>query len=320
MSGLFLFPKFGVMRLLILLLALSIFGQKSIAQTDFCMPGSRWIYYSTGSASPPSQSHIVYEGDTLIDGLDAKVLRTEFRWGPDELWAYDVSRSFFRRSNDSILQFIDGSFELMFDFDVQAGDTRSVYIGGGLCTMQDTMLIDSIGTMNYQGQELNVYHFNLLIEDQLSLLDGAIDGYFTGGGQGMYVERIGLMADHPTNLLVNCVDGNIIVEYVPANFVCYTDNELAVNYPDTCNLFLGLDNEIEEYRAELFCSNQTLNVLNAPNSTLHIYNILGVELLQERINSDNQSFDISNLPSGILMVVVETDTGRLTKKVIKSTN
>jgi len=317
----FLFRNFGVMRRLFLLFALSLFCQMAFGQTDFCLPGARWMYYTPGSASPPEQYHFVYMGDTLINGFsDVKILKKETRiaWSPTQA-EYHESNSFFRQSNDSILQFVDGEFKLMFDYNVQAGDTRLVNLDWGCSEAQDTMLIDSIGTINHQGEELTSYYFSLLLQDQLDSLDGNMDAYYIGGANGMYVERIGLMADHPTDLFVSCVDGNTGAEYVPAAFVCYTDDELAATYPDTCNLFLDIpakglnQTKIISFRNQLF-------IQNANNSTLHIYDILGKQLFQERIASDNQVVELSYMPNGILMVVVETEDGRLTKKVAKATN
>ena len=315
----FLFHKFDVMIRAGLLFVAGLFGTVCTAQTDFCMPGARWLYYTPGSASPPKQYHFVYMGDTLINGFsDVKILKKETRiaWSPTQT-EYHESSSFFRQSNDSILQFVDGEFKLMFDFNVQVGDTRLVNLDWGCSEAQDTMLIDSMGTMNYQGEELTSYYFSLLLDDQLDSLDGVMEAYAIGGGNGMYVERIGLMADHPTDLFVGCIDGNTIAEYVPASFVCYSDNELAIHYPDTCNLFLEAPH-LEQTKIELMVNGNRLQVENAPNSTLRVYDILAKELLQEPITSSNETFNVSHLPNGILMVVVETKTGRLAKKVVKT--
>lgn len=291
------------------------------AQTVFCPEGARWIYYSPGSASPPYEYHYVYTGDTLINGFsDVKILNLETRIAWDETYTeINESKSFFRQSNDSIFHFLGGEFRLMFDLAVQAADTRVVHIDWE-CAESDTLLIDSLGTMEYQGQQLTTYHFSLLLEDQLDSPDTEYEAYYIGGGKGMYVERLGLMADHPTNLSVNCINGGIIAEYVPASFVCYTDNELAVNYPDTCNRFVGIEEDGNRDYPEIIFSLGMLQIQNAPNSTLHVYNILGKELYQTSVQSDIETIDINHLQNGILMVVVESEESRIAKKVIKSSD
>jgi hypothetical protein len=273
------------------------------------------MYYGSGLNGDAFQNHVVYLGDTTVNEYsDVHVLQTERRY--DWSWPIspDLSRSYARQSNDSIFQLIDGVFEFMFDFNVQAGDTKVVYIGGDLCSQHDTMLIEATGTMYYQGQQLRTYDYRILVEDQYSQIEG---GGYAGVRQGRYVERIGLLVDHPINNRFYC-EGLLISEYMPANFDCYTDSELAVNFPDTCNLFLALQNEKGEIRPELTFLNQSLKIQNAPNSTLHIYDILGKELLQTAIQRDNEVIDLSHLPNGILMVVCESDKIRFTTKFVKS--
>lgn len=304
----------------LLLVVLVFLANSLLAQTVFCPEGARWIYYTPSSAAPPEEYHFVYTGDTLIGGFaDVKVLTKQTRraWSETEI-EYFESRSFFKQSNDSILQFVDGEFKLMFDFGVQAGDKRVVGLDWNWgCAEQDTMLIDSLGIMSYQGQNLTTYYFSLLVEDQLDSLDGEMEAYTIGGGNGMYVERLGLMADHPTGLFLGCIDGNTIAEYVPASFVCYTDNQLAINYPDTCNRFVDTP-EIHQQKAQVSVYQNHLQIKNAPNSTLRIYDILGKELFQTEVSSDYQSISLEHLPNGILFAVCESEYFRLVKKVLTS--
>lgn len=304
------------MRHLLLLLALSVLGQISFGQTDFCLLGARWMYESGGTGqNPPRQSNYIYVGDTVIDGFsDVRILKEELRgyypWGGTY---YQEDWSYLRQSGDSVFQYVEGSFELAFDLGVEAGDTRIVYFSADLCYDMDTMLIESIDTINYQGVALRRYHYKLLVDDQLSQIEGP---GFAGVSESTYVERIGFMVDHPVLNGFRC-EGNLISEYDARNFLCYTDNEFAATYSDTCNLFLSTALvEVTETGLIIF-QNQIL-VQNASSSTLLIYDILGKELFQERIISDNQSFDLSHLPNGILMVVVESGKSRLTEKVVKA--
>lgn len=302
------------MRVFVLIALLST-ALSSIAQTDFCLPGARWMYEDGGSsANAPNQIHVVYLGDTILNGFDnVKVLKVENRinWF-DFNWEYQEFLSYAMVRNDSVFQYADGEFRLVYDFDVQEGDQRTVYIGGSdLCSTIDTMEIDSIRITEYQGMQLKTYYYHFLIDDQLS----PVQGYYDGGGGGSYMERIGFSATHPTYLNIYCWSGNVISEYHHEWLVCYTDNELAGSYPDTCNLFLS-SNEERVRDLEFTSYGNQLQIQSSPNSTLHIYDLLGKQLFQDRISSDKQSFDISHLPSGILIVVVETEDQRLVKKIL----
>lgn len=308
-----------VMKQSLLLFCLSAISQFSLAQTVFCPDGARWMYQNTGiGMALLNQSNTFYAGDTVINGFDnVRILKEEIRgfydWGDPY---YVESKSYFRQSGDSIFQYTDGEFELTFDFGVEIGDTRVVHFDADLCFHLDTMLIQNIDTIQYQGLELRRFHYKLLIEDQRSEIEGP--GY-SGLSESQYVERLGFMIDHPVANNYRC-EGNLISEYDPKTFLCYTDNELAINFPDTCNLFLGIKNEAIKSSAEIIFSDQSLQIQNAHNATLRVYDILGKELLQTRISSDNQTVSIEHLPNGVLVVSVETEEGGISKKIVRASN
>ena len=55
----------------------------------------------------------------------------------------------------------------------------------------------------------------------------------------------------------------------------------------------------------------TLSVSGAQGKTLHIYNLIGMEILVAKIDSNLKCFDLSNLPKGIYPVKV----GNISKKI-----
>jgi len=276
------------------------------------------MYESNGIGSPPSQATFIYVGDTVLNGYaNSRILKQEVRglypWGGsyfEELWSY------FRQSGDSIFQYVDDTFEFVFDFSVEIGDTRVVYFDADLCFHLDTMLIQNIDTIEYQGLELRRFHYKLLVEDQRSEIEGP---GWAGAIESQYVERLGFMVDNPIENTYRC-EGNVISEYQPRHFACYTDNELAINFPDTCNLYLGLKDYVEENPFEIILSNQYLQIQNASNATLSVYDILGKELLRTVIRSDNETIHVNHLPNGILMMVLDDGEFRIAKKVVKTSN
>jgi hypothetical protein len=292
------------------------FGQHTLAQSTFCPEGARWLYENIGSANNfHSQVHYEYSGDTTISNhSDVRVIKQEWRgelpWG-ETFFQQDTSYTW--QSGDSIFQYVDGNFELAFDLNVDVGDTRVVYFAADLCFNHDTMLIEDIDTMEYQGHQLRRFHYKLLIEDQMSLIEGPGQA---GSMQSQYVERLGFITDHPTANGFRC-EGNLISEYEPKTFRCYTDNELANNFPDTCQVFLST---IEQQNAqfEIEVRQGQLIVNDASNSNLKVFNVQGKELFRKSIMSDNYSIDISHLPNGILLAVVEKDSTRVTKKFAKT--
>ena len=83
---------------------------------------------------------------------------------------------------------------------------------------------------------------------------------------------------------------------------------------------LGVDGgEIEIYPNP--ATNEfTLTTKNQQLKTIHIYNVLGEEVLKlERIATSEKAIDISSWKAGVYFVEVETEKGLVRKKVIKST-
>jgi len=310
-------------QILILLIALFqcqfVFGQ-----TDFCLPGATWVYYNPGNQAVNYEVEdvITYVGDTVISPYqNVKILKTDHRYQfapggtqiiPLTLGTWDT---YIVQRSDSVLQLVDGNWEFLFDFNVETGNTRLVYIGGGECMARDTMQIESIDSVQLFGMNLRRTNYQILIEDQLSDLQVMPWGTVEAG----FSERIGFSFDSPLGGQIYCSQAT--PEYLPRALVCYTDDEILSNGGQPCSLVLSISPELQKQIPEIHLINQEqLQVQNAPNSTFRVYDILGKELLQTPISSDNQTVGIEHLPNGILIVSVETEQGRISKKVVKTSN
>lgn len=309
------------MRRLLLLLSILGLNAQLFAQTDFCLPGATWVYYDEGNwaVNFEVENRVRYIGDTAIAPFqNAKILQTD-RWyqfppgmGTIVPLTHNEYRQYVAQSSDSIFVFEDGNWEFVFDFDVEPQDTRVIYASNDGCAPYDTMFIEVVDTIDVQGLDLRRSRFQILLDDQLQ--EPLLSPW--GSLYGDFAERIGMMYDSPVGSRIVC--SQAVTEYLPVNFVCYSDYEIVNNGGQACDLVLGtlfVDNKAQ---VDALLSNGQLQIQNAPNSNLSIYDILGKQLLQERVTSDSQTFDMNHLPNGILMVVVETESGRLTKKVVKA--
>ena len=301
-----------------LLILFCVFGPAISAQTDFCVPGATWVYYTPGGAAwITEETFVTYAGDTTIAGFqNVKRLNTQ-SWS--QIYqgfpiTYGSWNSFIRQTNDSVFHWVGGSWELIFDFSAEVGDTRVVYIEGGACTAHDTMLIESIDTVSFQGMDLRRTNYRILLEDQLD----ALQLQHWGTLQHRYLERVGIMFDSPIGSTIHC--SGAVSEYMARNLTCYTDTEILNNGGEACHLVLSDQKTSESDNRRLMYSLGTLTIQNAQNSKLYVYNTLGKELLLVTVNSDDQSIDLSHLPKGILLAVCESEKYRITKKVVKTSN
>jgi hypothetical protein len=305
----------------LIILLLSVFTQNSFSQTDFCLPGARWVYYTPGSATSVLMERVfTYQGDTTIFGYSGvKKVSMEQWWAtglqgiPIGPVSYGSGIKYYRTVNDSVMEFFDGDWEFRFDFNVDVGDSRTVFLESNDCMPHDTIFVESIDTISFQGLDLERVHYQLLVQDQYDTTDIGYMPTFNGS----YTDRIGVWTESPTGGYFSCV-GLAIDENMPLNLTCYTDSEIITNGGEACDLILGVSVLAEELPFKASFLHDYLQIQSASNSTLRVYDILGKQLFQERVISDNESFDISHVSAGILMVVIESETGRFIKKVIKT--
>ena len=287
--------------------------QFSFSQTDFCVPGATWVYYlpaDGGAFYPETEEITTVSGDTVIDGLGSKRLTTERRTVDHYnggLQSSSAEERFVAIQNDSILMYQNDQWNLVFNTGAEPGDSLIVFLDeydDSGCVRNDTIVITEVGDTIIEGQQLLNFKFNLLVSD-----------WFGAGDAGQFIERIGFTQLSPVDNPFFCYSP--IAGYWPPQFYCYSDDEMTISPSSGCGRILSVEYEQSADQNILWSHNQ-LRIKNAPNSTLRIYDILGKQLLREPVTSDNRSFDVGHLPNGILMVVVETETGWFTKKLVKA--
>ncbi|MCF8275307.1 MAG: T9SS type A sorting domain-containing protein [Flavobacteriales bacterium] len=313
------------MKRLLLLLTLTFTCYVSFAQTDFCVPGATWVYYSEGiqAVNPAIERLVTYVGDTVFsEAPEAKVLKIE-EWSRISNLPISFNQKFdyINQRNDSLFRLVDGSWRLMFDFNALQGDTAIVFVDGWAgCNDLDTMVIDSVYLSMFLGMQVKRYDYRMLIQDHWNDFGwtSEIPQQYTNGVSGTYYEKLGFPIGLPAHQPANCEV--FVLEYLPIPLVCYTDDELISNGVQPCSLVLSAPSEMKQSNVEMSFVSSLLLLQNARDNTFHVYDILGKELLKGRITLDNQTFDLNHLSNGILMIVLESDKSRITKKVIKTSN
>lgn len=310
------------MRPLFLLVMLLVFWQTSFGQTVLLHEGAHWEYLHNGTMGDPYNPIIRHsvslQEDTIIQGEEAQKLLTQRVLGdvtgnPNGNYTYSSWFDFVFVTNDSVFVWADSSWEFVFDFDVQDGDERIVYLGyddsGIGCVQYDTIQVDSTWSYDYLGETLVAIDYHLKAEDWQ---------VHQTNNHGRYIERIGFISEG--NPFVPDWCQNQVLHYLAPAFLCYSDDNLLSSGIELCSSTVDVRSLPKENEWSVNQANNLLRIENLRSSTVHIYDILGKELVQKRITSDNQVVDLSHLSNGILMVVVETEDGRLTKKVIKNSH
>ncbi len=327
---LFLFRNFDFMRRLLLVLVVVLFTSASFGQTDFCVPGARWIFSEWGNGYYLRDIFVEYVGDTAVYGQSTvHVLKVHSYFDP-----YDFAPDYYQWfeyvyiQNDSVFQWSDSflwpsepEWQFMYDYNVVQGDIRIVYVADelkneGMYEM-DTMRIDSVYfTSNYQtswnGGELvlKAVDYTLLISDQNQ---GELEPHCL---QGTYFERIGKNIRHAQSIF-SCDQWP--VPYYPPNLRCYSDDDHSLNCSRPNWVSVESDYDLAQ-KASATIFDDRLLIKNAEGCEVIVYGILGKELYQTSVNSDNQTIDLSGLPNGVLLIVCENSEFRITKKVVRFSN
>lgn len=302
------------------------FGKPACAQTDFCVPGATWVYYDEGNQAVnyEVENYVQYAGDTVIGVFDdVKILRTDkwYQFNPQipvVLLTHEVSYSYVHQRNDSVVKWINGDWRLMFDFNAQQGDSVLVFVDGWEgCNEVDTMVIDSVYMSTVLGIQVKRYDYRMLILEHWEDFGfgGEIPAPYTDGVRGSYYEKLGFHTGLPVHQPANCEVFNI--EYMAVALVCYTDDELIDDGAEPCGLVLTTPSEMERTHVAMSYTSDHLFLQGKQNSTVHIFDVLGKELFKAQVTSDFQSFAFGHLPNGILMIVVESETGRFAEKFFK---
>jgi hypothetical protein len=122
--------------------------------------GTKWYYNKQSLTSYPSHGYVVYEvvGDTLIENKSCKqVLSTSVSADGSTSKLHD--KFIFYENSKSIYYYLNGKFDLMYDFGLNKGDELKVKILSDASNNPvSPLIIDSTSTIQVNGQTLKVQY------------------------------------------------------------------------------------------------------------------------------------------------------------------
>ncbi|MGB4849269.1 MAG: T9SS type A sorting domain-containing protein [Saprospiraceae bacterium] len=168
--------------LLFILLSNFTHGQSA----NFFADGSRWVYYNYETYEPgmnvlhSSDEQIFIHGDTIIDGVTYFKLYTTFHYEVEELYHHQTSYSYdsvgptFLRYDTLLkrvyhLPAIDSTERLIYDFNLQVGDTipfQFPYFEAKVIGSIDTISVFGVQAKRFflDFGDIGFYQFNFIIE------------------------------------------------------------------------------------------------------------------------------------------------------------
>ena len=176
---------------------------------------ANWIFNKQEPLSFPAHGYIKYSvlEDTTINDTTAKLITidTLFYNGNES-----VKDSLFVHESNSKVYFWNGNqFKLMYDFNLNVGDTLNVDIDLNNCDSVSPVIVDSISIINLNGQELKVQHisYTLYTEEQYG---------FNSTLSEQIIERIG--SEKHFIYSPSCI---IEDEFTYSGLRCYNDDTIS---------------------------------------------------------------------------------------------
>lgn len=285
------------MKKLLLLSFLSwCFISNSIAQQYF-PKGAKW-YYNLPDFSSPSFEYTTIEsmGDSIFNNDTLTFLKGGVNCSAG-------SNVLIKQSGKKIyrLNSCDSTYSLLYDFGANAGDTLTIF--PDICYISDSVVIkiDSISTININGNNLNYFH--------VSQLNNTMPWWFSQN----IIEGIGNI--HSFYPLLGFCDPN------GGPLRCYEDSVIGyyntgLYYSCDTSYTVGIDENITDYQLKI-SPNPTSSQLQVSASKkiqqIELLDIKGSSLLK----TNEHTLSLDHYSKGIYLLKVYFNDKVFTQKILK---
>ena len=292
----------------VLLLLILLNSSFLFAQSEWAPKGAIWHY------NYPSETGIQYTtiesvGDTIIHGIECKILQTSLNLDPVRVYSY---------YNDGIVWVTKkGPFHKLYDFNANIGDTWQVIDVFGRCQTDSlaTVIVDRIGDTT-----INNIQLSYIVVRFLTSARWGFECYGTSGTSYKIIENIGALGYmFPQSFCA------IDFPY-PCSLRCYSDSKLGTfetGIADSCNLTVTEINENLLKKSIAIYPNPIKDELNIDllNSNycafLTIYNLFGMPVLKKIIYGSMSSVNLNELTSGYYILRIDQNNKTSFNKIIK---
>lgn len=258
-----------------------------------------WYYNQIDYGPPFNHDYLKYYaiGDTVILGDSAKILKQEY------LSIYDTSSTqiIMKSENNQVFLYDStiNSYELIYNFNALPGDTISVYCQGASQDTTIQIVVDSISTININGNILGVQYVSQPVYQEYYMTGTIIE---TIGWTG-FMFPIHSWADPPFGGSLRCYEDNNTGLYQLSTFAC--DYITSLNLPQT-------------KKTKVF-PNPTNGIVIIESEEFNFVELIDIN--GNKIYSGKETkIDISNYSDGLYLVKVVSNGGMKIEKIILKKN
>lgn len=293
------------------------------AQTEFAPIGAEWYYSYADGCCPENQFYNIFsEEDVVIDGYNCRVLKHYYNYTSNDIKEYII-----KQEEGKIYYYYEDKFNLLFDFDVEIGDTIEVTFmyrehSDELPSGKNSLLpirfkVESI--------EVDLDHYKTvntkIVEDDIQYIDGTDVPSFTTYS---YHEKVGfytLVGSPLNNGFVPVVDNlphPTLQTY--RGLRCYSDANYSFMSAEWVKTNLPCDYSISTSNKEVF-SKSIINIYptlfydnlrityEGNNGYVEISDIEGRIIYSSKLESGVNKIKTINFLSGVYFVRVLADNG-----------
>lgn len=296
----------------------------SLSAQNFAPLNAKWHFqnYSINSNELVSFFTASVDNDTIIEDRYTTVLSLY-----EDGMLIPQADIYINEQEDKVYFYEDDDFKLIFDFNLNVGDTlvfsipkNSYYydITCGYVSMDSTnqisrARIDSITTELIDNENLNVFHTSLIESS---------NNEFSNWHLNKIIERIGSLDGIFGYSSMQCLGGN------PGHFRCYTDSLIEYQgSTEECDYSTSISEVSLELNEIVLFPNPTTNTVSLKfqevnKYELRIFNEIGQTVfykqVQTKADNETQSFEL-NLNNGLYFVTLNSK-GKILKRTFQVIN
>ncbi len=309
------------MKHLLLTIFLAISSISSFSQSYWCQPGATWEFEMIGQVQ--SAALLKYTGDTLIENKNCQILQNKWRYifpgpntphpGPE----YDGLTSYVYYSGDTLYHYLNGIFNMLFDFGASVGDTWNIINYSQMDSLyacdSEIITVDSVGNELFNGFP---YRWIKIHSDSGTFGGKAIEhvGFID---HNFFPDHGACNSQEESIYILGCFSDSLFGKLSPATFNCY-------NYSSTPSFNCGFYTlNVQEIKTEnppqLFpipTTNKITYKFDKQFATNYMIYSMDGRLMQTGLITNPKGEIPLNLDKGVYWIVWNFNKTQLTSKLI----
>ena len=281
--------------------------------------GTKWYYNKQSLTTYPSHGYVVYEvvADTLIENKSCKqVLSTSV--SADGLTSKLHDKFIFYENSNRIYYYLNGNFDLMYDFGLNQGDELKVKILSDVSNNPvSSLIIDSISTIQVNGQNLKVQYVswsymdpfqNVIVKGERKLIESI------GNEDAFLFTPSCLQSDHFGYLGLRCLISSNI-SYTSPYWSYHFKNYNCDDWIDGTKISDSKTNELR-ITTPLLLSGVYIIESSDVIESISVFNCKGLLIGSYLLEKNNFTLHLNSNQKGILFILIKTQNNRFVRKIV----